>query len=269
MESSTNRHTERGIGLAAALPEEVALAAAEAAQDRGYHSFWLNNPPGANALVALGRAAQRATSIWLGVGVIPLSDQPADETVRRVRESLLPEDRFYLGIGSGAAGGGVERVAEGIEAVRAAALACPVVVAALGPRMCRLAGAQADGVLLNWLTPDFARAAIEWVREGADAAGRPMPRVMAYVRTALSDRAADRLRREAGNYEAIPQYAAHFKRMGVSAAATAVTGAAPEDVRRGLAAWDGVVDEVVVRAITASDTVEDVMPLLEAAAPIR
>jgi alkanesulfonate monooxygenase SsuD/methylene tetrahydromethanopterin reductase-like flavin-dependent oxidoreductase (luciferase family) len=135
--------------------------------------------------------------------------------------------------------------------------------------MCRLAGGEADWVLLNWLTPAFAEQAVIWVLEGADRAGRPMPRIMAYVRTALGDEARARLRREAAGYEAIPQYAAHFDRMGVGAADTAVTGDTPEDIQRGLAAWDGLVDEVVVRAITPGDTSADISRLLEAARPHR
>ena len=40
---------------------------------------------------------------------------------------------------------------------------------------CRLGGAIADGVLLNWMLPDDAARAREWVREGAAQRGRPAP----------------------------------------------------------------------------------------------
>lgn len=271
MEPSSNqtnleRQTERGLGLPVAMPSPVILAAAPAAEYSGYRSFWLNNPPGANALLPLGRAAQSTRSSWLGVGVIPLAARRPEEIVQDVRSNALPLNRLYLGLGSGAGGGGVERVTEGIRAIRSA-LACRLVVAALGPRMCRLAGAQADGVLFNWLTPQFARSAIRWVQDGAEGAGRPEPRIMAYVRVALGDEAIVRLQREAASYENIPHYAAHFRRMGARARETAVAAATPADVRRGLAAWDGVVDEVVVRAIPPQDTVEDVLHLLQAARP--
>ena len=141
---------------------------------------------------------------------------------------------------------------------------CDIVAAALGPKMCRLAGAEADGVLLNWLTPRFARTAISWIREGADSAGRRGPRIMAYVRTALGEDARQRLEVEAGRYGQIPAYAAHFRRMGVSGMETAVTGRTGEEIDRGLAAWNGIVDEVVVRAITAGDSVEELRELLAA-----
>lgn len=259
-------HTQRGIGLPAAMPEEGILAGARAAEQNGYHSFWLNNPPRGNALVALGQVA-RDIKIWVGVGVIPFSDHPASEIAERVCENNLPLDRFYLGVGSGGGAGGLQRVAEGVRAIRAH-LDCTVVVAALGPKMCRLAGAEADAVLFNWLTPEFARTSIQSVRDGAEEAGRPMPRLMAYTRVALGDEARARLEREASNYEAIPQYAAHFKRMGVPAMGTALTGDA-QDIQRGLSGWDGVVDEVVLRVVTAHDTADEIRQVAEAAKPAR
>jgi alkanesulfonate monooxygenase SsuD/methylene tetrahydromethanopterin reductase-like flavin-dependent oxidoreductase (luciferase family) len=261
-----SRATVRGVGLAVAAPLEVIVTAARLAETCGYKSFWLNNPPGTHALTALAKAASGTSAIKLGVGVIPLAAHRPAEIVRETRENDLPLARLYLGIGSGAGLGGVERVAEGIRAIRSA-FRCYVVVAALGPRMCRLAGAEADGVLFNWLTPHFAHQATRWVREGADGAGRPIPRLMAYVRVALGDDAVIRLQREAEAYEAIPQYAAHFRRMGVAALDTAVTGGNPEDIQNGLATWDGVVDEVVVRVITAQDDEAEVSRLLEAAKP--
>jgi alkanesulfonate monooxygenase SsuD/methylene tetrahydromethanopterin reductase-like flavin-dependent oxidoreductase (luciferase family) len=256
--------TQRGIGLPAAAPEDGIFAGAQSAEANGYHSFWLNNPPRGNALVTLGQVARDIT-MWVGVGVIPFSDHPANEIVERVRENHLPLDRFYLGVGSGSGPGGLQRVRDGVRAIRAQ-LDCMIVVAALGPKMCRLGGAEADAVLFNWLTPAFARTSIQWVREGAEEAGRPAPRLVAYTRVALGDEARARLEREASNYEAIPQYAAHFKRMGVPAMGTTLTGDA-QDIQRGLSGWDGVVDEVVLRVVTAHDTADEIRQVVEAAKP--
>lgn len=263
----SDRQTQRGLGLPVAVPPEVIRSAAIAAQDRGYDSFWLNNPPRSDALRVLGGIAQVATRIWLGVGVIPLSAHQPGDIVHAVAQNRLPADRLFLGIGSGSGAGAVERVRGGIRAIRAE-LTCPLVIAALGPRMCRLAGEEADGVLLNWLTPEWARRSIGWVRDGADGAGRPMPRTMAYVRAARGREAMARLQTEAAFYEAIPHYRAHFERMGTPAIGTALTGETPEDIQRGLAAWGGVVDEAVVRAVVARDTVEDFLDLVEAAGPM-
>jgi alkanesulfonate monooxygenase SsuD/methylene tetrahydromethanopterin reductase-like flavin-dependent oxidoreductase (luciferase family) len=264
---TTDGMTRRGLGLPVALPPEIIRSVAITAQDRHYASFWLNNPPRSDALSVLGGIAQVGTSIRLGVGVIPLSAHQPGDIVRDVTQNHLPVNRLFLGVGSGSGAGAVERVRGGIRAIRDA-LKCSLVIAALGPRMCRLAGSEADGVLLNWLTPQWARRSIEWVREGADGAGRRMPRTMAYVRAARGPEAIARLQGESAVYEAIPHYAAHFERMGTPAVGTAVTGEKPEEIQGGLAAWDGVVDEVIVRAVPARDTVEAVLDLVEAARPI-
>jgi alkanesulfonate monooxygenase SsuD/methylene tetrahydromethanopterin reductase-like flavin-dependent oxidoreductase (luciferase family) len=50
----------------------------------------------------------------------------------------------------------------------------PLFVAASGPRMLRLAGAWADGVILELTTPEYVRWAVERVREGAAAVGRSL-----------------------------------------------------------------------------------------------
>jgi alkanesulfonate monooxygenase SsuD/methylene tetrahydromethanopterin reductase-like flavin-dependent oxidoreductase (luciferase family) len=133
--------------------------------------------------------------------------------------------------------------------------------------MCHLAGEVADGVLFNWLTPEHARASAEWVRAGARAAGRPAPKLFAYVRVALGPTGAARLEEEGRRYAAIPSYAAHFARMGVPPATTAVAAPAAAAVPDALARWEGAVDEVVVRAITTDDTVDEILTVLGAARP--
>lgn len=230
--ATRNRDTCRGLGLPVALAAEIIRLAAIAAQDHGYASLWLNNPPGSSAIRVLSGVAQFATTIRMGVGVVPLSNHQPGDIVREVIQSGVHAVRLYLGVGSGSGAGAVERVAEGVRAIRSQ-LECFLVIAALGPRMCRLAGAEADGVLLNWLTPQWAEHSIDWVRDGANRAGKRMPRVMAYVRVAVGHGAVTRLQREAPSYEAIAHYAAHFRRMGTPAAGTAVTG----DTPGGISAW--------------------------------
>ncbi len=65
----------------------------------------------------------------------------------------------------------------------------------------------------------------------------------------------------------MPAYGANFKRMGLNPVETAIAAENPDAIRRGLAKWQGAVDEVVIRAITAKDTVEDHLALVRAAAP--
>ena len=131
--------------------------------------------------------------------------------------------------------------------------------------MCRLAGEIADGVLFNWLTPEHAKASAALVREGAQAAKRPAPRMFAYVRLAMGPGAAERVTKEGARYAAVPAYQANFDRMGVKPETTAIVADAATDVARALARWEGVVDEVVLRALPADEAVEATLSLLRAA----
>lgn len=257
--------TRRGFGLYAGILPEVIRAAAAGAESLGYNSFWVNYPGQVDGLGTLAQAAAVTKKVELGIGVIPLTTRAPASIADGVHQNRLPVDRLLLGIGSPNPGA-LQRVREGIATLHAS-LNARIVVAALGPQMCRLAGEAADGVLFNWLTPNHARQSAQWVRDGAVAAGRPMPTLMAYVRVALGDAARTRLIREAANYERIGAYADHFARMGVPALATAVADNTPEGIQAGLDQWDGVVDEVVVRGITAGDTDEQVLELVRAAAP--
>ena len=82
------------------------------------------------------------------------------------------------------------------------------------------------------------------------------------MRVALGPAAVERLNDEGGRYAAIPAYRAHFVRMGVKPVDTAIAATSADGIKRALAAWDGAVDEVVLRAITAKDTVEDHLTLV-------
>jgi alkanesulfonate monooxygenase SsuD/methylene tetrahydromethanopterin reductase-like flavin-dependent oxidoreductase (luciferase family) len=255
----------RGFALHAGVRPPVIRAAARAAEAAGYGSFWVNYPGPVDGLAALAVAAVETERIALGVGVVPLHTHGPGRILADVRSNALPVERLLLGVGSPNPGS-LGRVRAGVEALRAH-LPARLIVAALGPRMCRLAGEVADGVLFNWLTPAHALRSAEWVRAGAAAADRPVPRLYAYVRVAIGAAGAARLAEEGRRYAAIPAYAAHFARMGVPPVATAVAAATEADVPAGLAAWTGAVDDVVVRAITERDTVEEALALLHAAQP--
>lgn len=257
--------TDRGIGLAAAVHSDVTLATAQAAERKHFHSFWLNNPPGGNAISQLVVLSTRVPAILLGVGVIPLSHSTPGEIASSVHESRMPTSRLYLGIGSGSASGGLQRVREGVDELHRL-VDCDVVVAALGPKMCTVAGEVADGVLLNWLTPDAAQRSLAWIRDGADRAQRSMPRVMAYVRVAIEGEGSDRFAHEAATYGSYPQYAAHFERMGIRAEDTGIVGTSVA-IHDALTQWDDIVDEVVLRVITATDTTDEIARVVDAVAP--
>jgi alkanesulfonate monooxygenase SsuD/methylene tetrahydromethanopterin reductase-like flavin-dependent oxidoreductase (luciferase family) len=255
----------RGFALHAGVAPEVIRAAAREAEAAGYESFWVNYPGPIDGLASLALAAAETRRIALGVGVVPLHTHGPERILADVLRHGLPVDRLLLGVGSPNPGS-LGRVRAGIALLRAR-LPARLVVAALGPRMCRLAGEVADGVLLNWLTPAHALTSADWVRAGAGAAGRSTPRLAAYVRVAVGAAGAARLDEEGRRYAEIPAYAAHFARMGVSPAATAVAARTAADVPGALARWEGALDDVVVRAIVERDTVDETLALLRAARP--
>ncbi|MDP9364901.1 MAG: LLM class flavin-dependent oxidoreductase [Chloroflexota bacterium] len=265
-EQGNRRPVERGFGVAGALPLDLVSRLAAAAEAAGYRTFWVNDTPDGDGLAALREAASATAVIRLGVGVVPLDRQPAATVARRVGELALPVERLTLGVGSGRAPGGLDRVRAGAGFLREETGAT-VVVGALGPRMCAVAGEAADGVLLNWLTPEHARTSAQVVERAAAAVGRGRPRINGYVRTALGSAAIARLREEGDRYASYPSYAAHFARMGVSPIETAVAASEPDEIVSRLAPFDGVVDETVVRAITREDSVDAYLALLRAAAP--
>ena len=254
-----------GFALFAATPPDVVRASAREAEGLGYGSFWVNHPGSTDGLAALAQAARETRRIELGVGVIPLHTRGPESIVEGVRANALPLDRLLLGVGSPNPEA-LKRVRDGVAALRSQ-LSTRIVVAALGPKMCQLAGEVADGVLFNWLTPEHARRSAEWVRAGATAARRKPPKLFAYVRLALGAAACDRLREEGDRYAKIPAYAAHFERMGVKPVDTAIAAPSPDAIAPALVRWRGAVDEVVLRAITAKDTVEENVALLRAAKP--
>ena len=256
----------RGFALFAGTPADVIRASAREAEALGYASFWVNHPGQTDGLAALALAAGETRHVDLGVGVIPLHTRGPASIVEGVRATYLPAARLLLGVGSPNPKS-LERVREGVAELRRH-LQTRIIVAALGPKMCRLAGEVADGVLFNWLTPEYARRSAELVREGAMAANRTTPVVTyAYVRLAMGPAGIARLGEEGGRYAGIPAYAAHFHRMGVKPVDTAITGQTPADIRAALTRWDGAVDEVVLRAITGEDTIDETLALVRAAKP--
>lgn len=255
----------RGFALFAGIAPEIIRASAREAEALGYSSLWVNHPGSIDGLAALALAASETQRIELGVGVIPLHTRGPDSIAQGVRANALPLGRLLLGVGSPNPGA-LSRVRAGIAELRSQ-LQGRLIAAALGPQMCHLAGEIADGVLFNWLTPDHARLSAEWVSAGAAAAGRRPPKLFAYVRVALGAAACERLAEEGARYAGIPAYAAHFARMGVKPVETAIAAQSPDAIPPALATWQGVVDEIVVRAITGKDTVEENVTLLRTSKP--
>ena len=176
--------------------------------------------------------------------------------------------QLWLGIGAGFTKRPLGVVREGLAALREVLpQEVRVVVAAMGPKMCALAGAEADGVFVNWMTPAKAAWARERVHEGAAEAGRSdPPPVFGYVRVAIGDGAAERLRKEESFYRQLHQgYIRHFEALDAPEGTVGIAAEDPADVAKQLAAYDAI-DHIVVRALAHADA-DSLGKVADAAAP--
>lgn len=105
----------------------------------------------------------------------------------------------------------------------------PIYFGALNPGMLALAGELADGVILNFPTPSYARQAIDTVRRAAAQAGRNPAAIAitAFIRTTVSDTPdsaflRERYERELVQYVLSPVYRRVFTADGYGAVCDAV-----------------------------------------------
>lgn len=245
----------RSIGIAGVTPAETVRRLAPVVEARGFRALWINDTPGGDALEKLAVAAEVTSSLGLAAGVVPLDRRNGAEIAARARD--LPVDRTRIGVGSGHAPRPLDRLRTGVEQLRAGCDA-PVLIGALGPRARALAAQIADGILFNWLTPAAAVEAMAQLRTDAD--GSPVEGVL-YVRTIAEEAARAALEAEAARYGSYPNYAANFARLGVAPMATTLD--LTTDDADG---FESVVDEVVLRLITATGDADDLMRAVERAA---
>src|SRR5581483_3688600 len=186
----------------------------------------------ADAFVTAAAALQSTRRIRCGAGIANLHDR-SPVALARGAASLdrLAPGRALLGVGRGD-GAHLPQAAveEAVRTCRAllrgepaggagpaperarAQHPVPLLLAAVGPRTLELAGAAADGVLLNYgAPPEYVRWAVARVREGAERAGRDPEAVdvFGYLFAARSDvpgaeARLDRLRRELAALHAAP-----------------------------------------------------------------
>ncbi len=191
-----------------ALPVRAIVDLAVGAERLGYHSLWLPEGQGRDAMAQLGALAIATNRIHLATGIMPVfSRPPALAAMGLATLDDLSSGRLIFGIGAGHPGitergygqafiRPVRAVREFVEIVRLAmsgetvrymgkvfqvqefklegtpSRQVPVFIAALRGSMLRLAGQIGDGVLLNWVTPDMAARSSATVREAARTAGR-------------------------------------------------------------------------------------------------
>jgi len=258
----------RALGITSGLDAGLARDLAMHCERLGYHSLWSNDEPAASGLETLAQFAAAAQHIDLGVGVLPLDRHPPVRIAAEIGRLGLNPARLWLGIGSGQLRTPIPVIQQAVAELRAL-LPEPtrVVVAAMRPRMCRLGGAIADGVLLNWMLPAQAVRARRWVREGAEAAGRAAPVVASYVRLAVGSDAARRLRAEEGRYRDINEdHRRHFEAMDVPVGSVGVAATSRADVLDALAPYHSALDLPIVRLLAQPDRVA-LHAAAEAAAP--
>ncbi len=275
-----NRLTGSGLVLRDPLAWADQRQVVETAEAMGYRAVFVPEIAAREAFSTLTGFSSVTERVVLGTGVVTMwVRSPATTAMAAATVQDLSEGRHILGLGTGTAPPGapdgdrpVERLRRYVASVRTAlsgeaiptddpfgaggfALGLdlpagppPVWLGALGDRMVRLAGEVADGVILNWCTPDRVALARKALDEAAERAGRDPAAitVSVYLRACLgvSERAAlAALRGPTGQYAAIPHYLRQLERMGLAeegrAAAAAVGSGRPEDV-----------PEALVRALT-------------------
>src|SRR3954469_8176087 len=256
----------RAFGVAAGLDPEVARPLAARCAELGYESMWSNDHPGAKGLATLAEFAAAAPGVELGVAVIALDRTPPEQIAKDVTEFGVDPAKLWLGVGAGFTKKPLTKMREALPELREALPGVKLVLAAMGPKMCELAGGDYDGVFFNWMTPGFAAGAREKVEAGAGEADRPTPPVFGYVRTAVGSDAAERLAKEESFYRDLHDgYRNHFDRLGEPEGTVGVAASDRESAQKALAAYTAL-DVPVVRGL-ASANVDAMTAVAEAAAP--
>jgi alkanesulfonate monooxygenase SsuD/methylene tetrahydromethanopterin reductase-like flavin-dependent oxidoreductase (luciferase family) len=258
---------EMSIGVPGALGPDAVRRLAPRVEAAGFSGLWLNDSPQGDALAGVAAAGEATTRLRLGVGVIPVDRRPGPGILEDLRRTGVPEARLTLGIGSGQLRtGALAAVTEALAVLRQGSSAA-VVVGALGPRMRRLGAERADGLLLSWLTPEVVADQAEQLRAAGREAQGEAPRILLYARTIVDEAARSALEREAAQYASYPAYAANFARLGIAPIDTTLPGTG-DDLAAGVAAYRRSVDELVLRAITPTGSIDDLLAFVDRAAAL-
>ena len=257
----------RALGIDAGLEAGLARELAARCQGLGYHSLWSNDAPEAPGLETLAHFAAGAPELDLGVGVLPLQRYEPASIAADVERFGLDPGRLWLGIGSGTLQPQIEPLRRATAALRDLLPDARIVIAAMRPRLCRLGGEIADGVLLNWMLPDGAARGRGWVHEGAAEAGREPPVVASYVRTAVGPGAQERLDAVEGRYRTLtPGQQRHFEAMDVPLGSVGVVGENGDGVAEQLAAYTPALDLTIARVLALPEA-DALAAVADAAAP--
>jgi alkanesulfonate monooxygenase SsuD/methylene tetrahydromethanopterin reductase-like flavin-dependent oxidoreductase (luciferase family) len=254
----------RGFGIPATNDRAKAEAVAVACEELGYSSIWTNDGA-ADGVLTAGWMANATNSIRVGIGVVACDRASVPELIMKVSDEAAAE-RIVLGIGSGFSERPLETVRDAVAALRNGLGETPrLAVAAMGPRMCRLAGELADLVLLNWMTPDRIRWASKRIAKGGSKSNN-VAEIASYIRVAVDEGARERIAGEANRYASIPHYGRHFEAMGVAPADVGVDGN-DDEMAAGLSEYEQVLDEAVVRGVPETEEIDSTLRIVRAAAP--
>jgi alkanesulfonate monooxygenase SsuD/methylene tetrahydromethanopterin reductase-like flavin-dependent oxidoreductase (luciferase family) len=230
-----------GFALRDPYPWADLTGLARAGEEAGYRALFLPEVGARDTLATLAGLAADTDRLLLGTGVVPVpARSPALLAMAAATVQEASGGRLVLGVGTGpAVAGALTRLGSTVEALRLAFAGgrgtvdgAPVAtdlqletppqiwIAALGPKATRLAGAIADGVILNWCTPERVAAAAAEVAGGAEAAGRDpaVVTIAVYVRAALAPGTQEAARRAAAAYATYPAYRRQFADLGIDAA---------------------------------------------------
>jgi len=255
----------RGFGIDATVSVDVASEVASLVERAGYSSFWVNGSPHQGALDILDAAAER-TSLDLGGGGFPLTKISASALVTAVTKRGLPQDRLWLGVGSGRKTGALADVRQAVHTIRSG-LNVTVTTGAVGPKMTALAGEVSDAVIFTWSIAAEVERNRTILGQAAEAAHREPPTVVSFIRCGLLPQAAEAVAQRAKAYSAIPHYQAVFDRHGMTASDTVVTGSSWGQLAPSIAREEKALDISIIRAIPADNTFDSLAELVTACAP--
>lgn len=244
-----------GIGLdERAMTLDEVMGWARATADAGLSGFWLGEHRSWEPLTTLALAAREAPGIELGTAVVlTYAQHPLTMAAHAMTVQAASGGRLLLGVGpshapliEGQYGRSFERPARHVReylevlgpllrgervayagetvgaggevAVTGDVAAPPVLLAALGPVMLRIAGELADGTALAWAGPSAIEGhVVPAITRAAAAAGRPAPRVQAMPLVMVTNDVDDARRRIAAEFgvaASMPSYRAILDRSG-------------------------------------------------------
>ncbi len=246
-----------GIGDIAGRPAEIdgLVEQARRAEAAGLSSVWLANIFGIDALTAAVACGRGTTRIAVGTGVVPSYPRhPYAMAQQALTTQAAIGNRLLLGIGlshqivienmfglsyatpythmkeylavlaplirEGRVSFTGKQFRVNAPLAVPGAQPCPILVAALAPKMLALAGRVADGTI-TWMTgpKTLAEHIVPRIREAAAAAGRPAPRVVAGLPLCVTDRpeqARAAAERQFRTYGSLPSYRAMLDREGAA-----------------------------------------------------